>query len=349
MNLLAKYRRVAFLVLLGVAIAFPLIFSNPTTTSIAVLTVIYAAAATSWNIFSGYTGYIALGHAAFFGTGAYALAIICESWQIKSDFGPLLLLPLCGAIAAVIAIPLGAIALRARSHTFVVITIAMFFIAQLLTYNLRDLTHGSAGLEFPIPSWSFDVYNLPFYYGGLVILLLALAVSSWIRSSKYGLGLLAIRDDEERAFGLGVRTGPSKLLAFVISAFFVGMLGGLWGYYLESIYPPFAFNALFDVSIALMAFLGGIGTLSGPILGAIILVPAQQYFASDANLTGWYLVMYGSVFLVVILLLPEGIIPTARKRLAQWLAHRSDAEASNSPPTDAVRTVVVATGEGADR
>ena len=186
-------------------------FSNPTITSIAVLTVIYAGATTAWNIFAGYTGYIALGHAVFFGAGAYALAILCKDWHVTSDYGPILMLPICGLIAAVIAVPLGAIALRARSHTFVVITIAMFFIAQLLVYNLRDLTNGSAGLELPIPSWTFDVYNLPFYYSGLVILLLALATSWWVRRSKYGLGLLAIRDDEERALGLGVKTGPSKL------------------------------------------------------------------------------------------------------------------------------------------
>jgi len=194
-----RYRLLALLLLLAAAIAGPLVFSNPTITSIAVLTVIYAAAATAWNIFAGYTGYIALGHAVFFGIGAYTLAIICQDWHVKSDFGPLFLLPVCGLIAGAISIPLGAIALRARSHTFVVITIAMFFIAQLLAYNLRGLTHGSSGLELPIPSWTFDVYNLPFYYTGLIILLLALGTSWWVRHSKYGLGLLAIRDDEERA------------------------------------------------------------------------------------------------------------------------------------------------------
>lgn len=342
-----KYRPLALLALLAATIAFPLIFSNPTITSIAVLTVIYAAATTAWNIFSGYTGYIALGHAVFFGTGAYALAILCKDWHITSDYGPILMLPICGLIAAIIAVPLGAIALRARSHTFVVITIAMFFIAQLLVYNLRGLTNGSAGLELPIPSWTFDVYNLPFYYGGLVILLLALATSWWVRRSKYGLGLLAIRDDEERALGLGVKTGPSKLIAFVISALFVGMLGGLWAYYIESVFPPFAFSALFDISLALMAFLGGIGTLSGPILGAALLIPTQEYFASDRLLTGWYLVLFGALILVVILLLPEGVIPSARKRWLQWTAKQAPFQPiSDGPPVDPPKSVAAASGEG---
>lgn len=357
MNTAAKLKPIALLLVLVAAIALPSIspviaplLPGVSIMSIAVFTIIYAAAGTSWNIFSGYSGYIALGHAVFFGTGAYALALMCKGFHITSDFGPILLLPVCGLIAAVIAAPLGAIALRARSHTFVVITIATFFIFQLLAYNLRDITRGTTGLEFPIPSWSGDSFNLPFYYIGLLLLLAALATSWWVRSSKYGLGLLAIRDDEERARGLGVKTGPSKLLAFVISALFVGMLGGLWGYYIESVFPNSAFNALFDVTLALMAFLGGIGTLSGPILGAIILIPAQQYFASDQTLTSWYLVLYGSLFLAVILLLPEGIIPTARKRWAQWTVRRaaSKAVADSVPPASQPKPAAAANRNGGD-
>jgi branched-chain amino acid transport system permease protein len=358
---LMKYRPFVLLLLLAAAIAYPwasplvaLVVPGLSVMSIAVFTVIYAGATTAWNIFSGYTGYIALGHAVFFGTGAYALAIICKHWHVTSDYGPMLLLPICGLIAAAVAVPLGAIALRARSHTFVVITIAMFFIFQLLAYNFHDLTQGSAGLELPIPSWEGPSFDLPFYYVGLIILLLALAASWWVRSSKYGLGLLAIRDDEERALGLGVKTGPSKLVAFVISAFFVGMLGGLWAYYIESVFPNSGFNALFDVSIALMAFLGGIGTLAGPILGAVILIPTQQYFASDPNLTTWQLVLYGAVFLVVILLLPEGIIPTVRKRWQQWTARGAQSPPlSGSPttvdPTGPAPPVVAASGERGGR
>jgi branched-chain amino acid transport system permease protein len=351
-----KSKPIWLLALLAAAVALPLVFPNPTITTIAVLTVIFAAAATAWNIFAGYTGYIALGHAAFFGTGAYSLAIICQHWHVPADFTPFALLPLCGVIAAVVSLPLGLVALRTRGHTFIVITIAMFFVAQLLAYDLRGVTHGSAGLSLPIPLWSGDFYNMPFYYAGLLILLLALAVSWWIRNSKYGLGLLAIRDDEDRALGLGVKTGPSKLLAFVISAFFVGMLGALWAYYIESIFPPFAFDALFDVAIALMTFMGGIGTLVGPILGALLLEPAQQLFAVYFGQSGWYLVLYGALLLVVILLLPEGIVPTIRKRWAQWTAARarsspnSPAPAPPLPPSPTSQhPAIAARGEGGER
>src|SRR6516162_69185 len=307
--------------LLAVFIAFPLVFSDPAITTIAVFTVLFAVATTAWNIFSGYTGYIALGHAVYFGVGAYAMALLCQDWNIPAGYAPFFLLPLTGLIAAAFAVPFGWIALRTRRHTFVVITIATFFIMQLMAYNLRSITQGSAGLSLPIPfDWGPDFFNVPFYYIALAILVIAFITSWWIRNSKYGLGLLAIRDDEDRALGLGVHTGPFKLVAFVISAFFVGMVGGLHAYFNSSIFPPFAFDALFDVAIALMAFLGGMGTLFGPILGALILVPAQQYLTVISQSSGYNLIMYGVIFLLIILLLPEGIIPTISKRWNKWKA-----------------------------
>src|SRR6516162_1413261 len=291
--------------LLAVFIAFPLVFSDPAITTIAVFTVLFAVATTAWNIFSGYTGYIALGHAVYFGVGAYAMALLCQDWNIPAGYAPFFLLPLTGLIAAAFAVPFGWIALRTRRHTFVVITIATFFIMQLMAYNLRSITQGSAGLSLPIPfDWGPDFFNLPFYYVALAILLLAFVTSWWVRNSKYGLGLLAIRDDEDRALGLGVNTGPFKLTAFVLSAFFVGMIGALHAYFNSSIFPPFAFDALFDVAIALMAFLGGLGTLFGPILGAVILIPAQQKLTEIAGSSGYNLIMYGIIFLAIVMLLP---------------------------------------------
>jgi branched-chain amino acid transport system permease protein len=313
------FKTVGLLLLLVIVIAFPLVFPNPAVTTIAIFTLIFAAAATGWNIFSGYTGYISLGHAAYFGLGGYALAIMCQDWKIAGGYVPFLLVPVAGLVAALCAVPLGWIALRVRRHTFVVITIAIFFILQLLAYNLRGLTNGSTGLSLPIPlDWSGDFFNFPFYYAALVVLLAAIAIAWWVRNSKYGLGLLAIRDDEDRALGLGVRTGPSKLVAFIISAFIVGMVGAIWAYFIESIYPPSGFDAIFDLSVVLMAYLGGLGTLSGPILGAFILEPAQQYFTLQYGENGYYLIIYGTLFLVIMLLLPRGIIPTLNERWVKF-------------------------------
>ncbi len=336
-------------ILLLAFIAFPQVFSNPAITTVAVFTLLYATATTAWNIFSGYTGYIALGHAAFFGIGAYAMALMCQDWHIPAGYAPFLVLPVTGLIAAVFAVPLGWIALRTRRHTFVVITIAIFFIMQLMAFNLRSITNGSTGLSLPIPSeWHGDFFNMPFYYVTLIMLVLALGLSWWIRNSKYGLGLLAIRDDEDRALGLGVKTGSSKLTAFVISAFFVGMVGALHAYFVGSIFPAFAFDPLFDVALALMTFLGGLGTLTGPILGALILEPAQQYFTMQFSKNGYYLIAYGALFLAIILLLPEGIVPTLsrywRKRRTAHVVSQSASvlgetnDRENLAPTEQVST-----------
>jgi branched-chain amino acid transport system permease protein len=313
------FKTVGLLLLLVIAIVFPLVFSNPAVTTIAIFTLIFAAATTGWNILSGYTGYVSLGHAAYFGLGGYAMAIMCQDWKVPGGYLPFLLVPLAGLVAAIFAIPLGWIALRVRRHTFVVITIAIFFILQLFSYNLRNITNGSTGLGLPIPlDWSGDFFNFPFYYVALAVLIVAVVISWWVRNSKYGLGLLAVRDDEDRALGLGVRTGSSKLVAFVISALIVGMVGAIWAYFVESIYPPSGFDATFDIAVVLMAYLGGLGTISGPILGAFILEPAQQYFTLQYGATGYYLIIYGSLFLVIMLLLPRGIIPTLSERWVKF-------------------------------
>ncbi len=314
------------LALLAIAIIFPQVFSDPTTLGIAVFALMFAAAVTGWNIFAGYTGYIALGHGVFFGLGAYAMAILCQNWHIPAGYITFAIVPLAGLIAAAFSIPLGAIALRVRRHTFIVITIAMFFIFQLLAYNLIQFTNGSIGLNLPVDVFVWDGFfvNYPFYYVTLGVLLLAMATSWWVRNSKYGLGLLAIRDDEDRALGLGVRTGPSKLTAFVISAFFVGMVGAIWAYNVQAVYPQTAFDATFDVALVLMAFSGGLGTIFGPILGALILEPLQQYFTLQSST--YYLILYGGLLLLVVLLLPRGIVPTVSGWWQKYRAARLNEE-----------------------
>ena len=339
------FKAVGLLALLAIAIAFPQVFPNPAVTGIALFALMFAAAATGWNIFSGYTGYISLGHAVYWGLGAYALAIMCQDWHISGGYLPFLLIPVAGLVAAIFAIPLGWISLRVRRHAFVVITIAVFFIFQLLAFNLIQITNGSIGLSFPIPvDWFGGFYNYPFYYVTLAILLLGIAISWWIRNSKYGLGLLAIRDDEDRALGLGVKAGSSKLAAFVISAFIVGMVGAIWAYYIGAIYPDTAFDATFDVAFALMAFLGGLGTISGPILGALLLETTQQYFALQFVSPGYYLIAYGSLFLIVILLLPKGIIPTLSERWAKYQVTRLQRQQESG----AIVTALPTPGGGAE-
>jgi branched-chain amino acid transport system permease protein len=304
-------------ILLAIFIVFPLVFSNATVTSIAVFTLIYMVSASAWNMFAGYSGYIALGHAAFFGSGAYALAIAANHLGFTGGWSEFSLVPLAGVVAGMLAVPFGLIALRARRHTFVVITIAIFFIFQLLAFNL-SFTGGSSGLQIPTPLWSATIYNDPFYYVTLALLVVTVAFSWLVRGSRFGLQLLAIRDDEERARGLGVRVGRVKLAAFVASAIPVGMAGALYAYFIGQIFPQFAFDPLFDISVALMAFIGGLGTVWGPLLGALVLEALQQYFTVTFSASQIYLVIYGALFLAVILFLPRGVIPSVEQLVQRW-------------------------------
>ena len=199
------------------------------------------------------------------------MALISVNQQLPGGFGLFLLVPVAGVVAALCAVPLAWISLRTRGHAFVVITLIAVFIFQLLAFNLRGITLGSTGIFLPASGFALDWYFLPYYYVQLAILVLALLISWYIRSSRYGLWLLAIRDDEDRAEGLGVRTGASKLSAFVISAFFTGMIGAMYAYFIGSIYPQYVFDPALSITLVLMAFLGGVGTLSGPVVGALIL------------------------------------------------------------------------------
>lgn len=312
---------------------FPVVITDPTASSIAVITLVFMVATAAWNVFSGYTGYLALGHAVFFGTGGYTVALAARDWHFKGGWDVFALLPVGGLVAAAIAIPVGVIALRTRRHTFVVVTIAIFFIFQLAAFNL-GFTGGTSGIELPIATFPVATYNNPFYYVGLVILVLTVAMSWAVRRSRFGLQLLAVRDDEARARGLGVKTERIKLAAFVLSAFPVGMVGGLYFYFLGQIFPQFAFDPLFDISIALMAFLGGIGTLVGPVLGAAVLEALQQYLTESVSGSGTYLIVYGVLFLVVILLLPRGVVPSITQLLASRRARAADS--TEGPPRDPV-------------
>ena len=317
---------------------FPPLVADPTLMSIAVFTLIFMVAATAWNTFSGFSGYLALGHAAFFGTGGYAVALAARDWHFKGGWDVFALLPVGGVVAGLFAIPIGLVALRTRRHTFVVVTIAIFFIFQLAAFNL-PLTGGTAGIQLPTPLWSADTLDQPFFWVTAVILVLTVLASWAIRRSRFGLQLLAIRDDEDRARGLGVEAGRVKLAAFVFSAIPVGMVGGMDVYFIGQIFPQFAFDPLFDISIALMAFLGGLGTLAGPLLGALVLESLQQYFTQTFSAGGIYLIVYGVLFLAVILLLPRGVVPSVAQLVAARRARASDARR----PSDAGVTKVART------
>jgi len=325
--------RVAGLLLIAaLALLFPVLMPDPASTNVAVFTLMYVGLATAWNIMGGYTGYISLGHAGFFGFGCYALGLTIVHLHIAPGAAPFFFVPLAGLLTGLFALPVGWIALRTRAATFVIVTIAVMFMLQLAAMNLIGLTGGTGGLRFPIPRWSGDFFNVPFYYAMLALAAVAVAASWWIRRSKFGLGLLAIRDDEDKALAVGVPTRAYKLAAFVISAALVGMIGGVYGYYVTFVYPEFVIDPLIGISMVLMAFLGGLGTVSGPVLGALLMEPAQLSLAYNFGAARLYLVLYAAVFLGVIQFLPRGIVPSLVGLVERWRANRAAPERKLAAP-----------------
>jgi branched-chain amino acid transport system permease protein len=281
-----------------------------------IFTVMYAGLASSWNLLGGYAGYPSLGHVAFFGIGAYAIGLVFTN-SVGSGFEPFLLLPVIGIAVGLLSVPVGWIAMRTRADVFAIVTITLLFIAQTLAFNLKDLTGGAQGKSVAPPPFPVDTFDWPFYYAMVVMLAIAMAISLYFRRSKIGLSLATVRADEDKAHGIGVRVTAVKLLAFAVSCALVAMIGGVWAYYVGFIYPQFAVDPLITIGMVLMAFLGGRGTLWGPVLGAFILVPAQEYFAQTFGASELYLLAYAAVFIVIMLFLPRGILPSVSERLAR--------------------------------
>ena len=175
MSRTAGLKALGLLVLGVVALLVPVIAPDPATTNVAVFTMMYIGLATAWNIMGGYTGYVSLGHAGFFGIGCYAVGLVVQHAGVAAGYGPFLVVPVGGLVAAASAIPIAWVALRTRAASFVIVTIAFMFMLQILATNLRGVTGGSQGLAYPVPyQWPPGFFDIPFYYAmlGLAGLLL---------------------------------------------------------------------------------------------------------------------------------------------------------------------------------
>jgi branched-chain amino acid transport system permease protein len=286
-------------------LVYPVVSDNLYYQNMIILSLLLGVGAVSWNIISGYAGYVSLGQSAFFGVGAYTVALF--SLKVNGSVSPFAWVPVAGA-----AVVFGIALMRTRGHSFVILTIALLFIAQLLTVNLSGLTNGAHGLTLPLPMWSLDYQYWPFYYALFALLALTVATSWWIRRTKLGMGLVAIREDEDKAATVGVNTSVYKLLGFVASAVWMGMAGGVFAYYLTFIDPRGMFDIVISVQIVLAAILGGRGTLWGPVLGAFIIEPLFEVTNNQLGGGNWRLVLSGGLMGLVVLFLPRGIIPSVR-------------------------------------
>lgn len=296
-----------------------------------VFTLMYAVMSSSWNLVGGMAGYPSLGHAAFFGIGAYVEGIWFQHHTVTSGYEPFYLLPLVGIVGAAIGYPFALVAMRTRADVFAIVTITLLFVGQTLAFNLNSLTGGAQGLSIPPAPFPASSFERPYYLVLLVLLAIAMGVTWAAMRSKVGLSLAAVRADEDKAAGIGVHVSGVKMLAFCVSVGITAMVGAVWAAYESFIYPQFAFDPLITIGIVLMTFLGGRGTLWGPVIGAFILELAQQYLAYSLGGNQYYLIAYALVFLIVMLLMPRGILPTIEDRLRTRRRRRSTAGSAASP------------------
>jgi branched-chain amino acid transport system permease protein len=317
-------------------VVLPLIINRHWQVNLLVFTVMYAGLACAWNIVGGYAGYPALGHGAFFGVGAYAMAIGARHIGVGGGYRPFLLLLPIAVGTGLAVVPIARLLLRTRAATFAVLSITVMFMVQTLAYNFRSLTHGSQGMAVPAPRFGVAHYERPFYYAMAALLAITVGVCWVVRTSKLGLALNAVRDDEDRARGLGVQTELVKLIAFAVSAGLTATFGAVWAYYITYVFPGFAIDPLLSLGAILMAFLGGRRTLWGPIVGAALIVPAQQYFAYRYGASHLYLIAYAGLFLLVIYLLPNGIIPSFARLLGRLRSASRSNKTSDQVATDSV-------------
>ena len=305
------FNRIWLPLALAALIAYPLVQKSQYYQHVMIMTMMAAVLSSSWNIIGGYAGYTSLGHAAFFGLGGYLVALAHNhlGWH------PFVSTWFLAIIVMGVALILGWISLRTQGSAFVVVTIAMVFIFRLVALNLSSITNGARGLTQPRPGWGGaqwdpEFIKVPFHYIMLILLCLTVFVSWRIRQSKFGLGLIAIREDEGKAEAVGINTMLYKVLAFGFSAYFMGVAGGIYSYFFTYIDPQFIFDVFTGVTMVLIAILGGRGTLWGPVLGAFIMEPLGNWVIGTFGGTQIHLAVFGGILLIVMLFMPQGILPT---------------------------------------
>lgn len=294
----------------ALALIAPLLIKDVYVQNIMVLTLMYAALSQSWNILGGYCGQISLGHALYFGLGAYTTALLFTKFGVLPWFG----MAAGGVISALIALALGYPCFRLRGHYFVIATIVIAEIAHLLFLNW-DWAGAALGIDIPVrrDSWltfQFTRSKLPYYYFALGLCCVAWLVTWSLENSKWGFWWRAVKDNPEAAESLGVVVFNSKMGAAAVSAFLTAIGGGFYCQFLSYIDPESVMSFRFSLLMALPAVVGGIGTLWGPVLGAVILIPLTELTSSfvGGSGRGVDLILYGLLIVAIALARPEGLV-----------------------------------------
>jgi len=305
---------ISIVLLIIILACLPMVIEKDSTINLFILIFLYITLASSWNILGGYTGQTSLGHAAFFGLGALATRLL---WIKGFPVYPSILTG--GLLAVVFALLIGAPAFRLKGVYFAIGTLAL---AQILNVTVGNVFPTIAAL----PVEELIAYQLtPRYYLFLGLAVIAVGVAYLLVNSRLGLGMMAVREEEDAAESLGISALRHKLLALGISAFFTGLGGGAFAYYHVSYYFQFPFTPLWSLDMLTMVYIGGTGTILGPIIGAVFFVVMKEFLV--LNVGEYHLIIFGVLFVLVVLFLPGGII-SVWKKIQGALTRRSRSNAA---------------------
>jgi branched-chain amino acid transport system permease protein len=302
--------------LLALALVYPLLVQSlPVYERLGALVLLGAIGASAWNIVGGYAGQDSVGHAVFFGFGAYSSVVV----YTHLGWPPIAGAPLGMALSVLLAAAIGVPTLRLSGHYFSMATIAVGELVRVLS-STSEFLGGAQGLGGPaIPRTVFDLSFLsatPFYYIFLTVLLLLLWLTWAIERGRMGFYLRAIKDSERAARSLGVSAGRYKLYAYMLSGAFTSLAGSLYLCMFGFVDPESGFGILISVKMVVMAALGGAGQLFGPLVGALILVPLEELSNSllGGQGAGLTFVVYGAIIVIIARFLPSGLLSLLDRR-----------------------------------
>ena len=287
--------------ILALLVVLPLITTRSDILTWSCLILQYILLSQSWNIIGGYAGQVNLGHAAFFGLGALTTRYLWLSTM------PLPLALLAGAlIATAFALLIGIPAFRLRGIYFVIATLVLAEILKVIVDTLLPVAS-------VLPTPMLATYSVvPRYYVSLIGAVLGVAAVYAINHSKLGLGMIAIRENEDAAKTSGVNILKYKLVALAVSTFLAGLAGGIFAFYMVAIQPGYVFAPVWTFDSVMIVFIGGIGTIIGPLIGSIFFVLLKQWMSLYLP-GGFHLAVFGVLFILVVLYLPDGLIELIRR------------------------------------
>jgi branched-chain amino acid transport system permease protein len=308
--------------IIAVLAALPLFVKKESTINLAILVGLYVSLASSWNILGGYTGQTSLGHAAFFGLGTLVTRLLWLSVGL-----PLPLSILAGGVVAVVfSLIIGAPAFKLRGAYFAIGTLAL---GQVLYVIVGDRWPMITSL----PAEQLATYSISSrYYLFLAFTLLTIGTAYLLVNSRFGLGMMAVREEEDAAESLGVSALGHKLLALGVSSFLAGLVGGAFAFYHVGYYPQLPFGPLWSFDTVTIVFIGGTGTIIGPIVGGVFFVLLRELLA--LKLVEIHLTVFGTLFVLVVLFLPGGLVE-AWSRTRDAFARRLRKQETQSLPQKA--------------